>query len=398
MIRRGAASDRRPRVVVLCGTYPPAPGGGGVQAEYQVRALAALGVESIVLCRRAGIRDAPRRERSARVRILRFSEPRFDRRHRLLFGLKAAWWLLIHSGWDILHIHGFVLPALAPVWVARLRRRPILVKTGLLGVDGAPEDVRLGLAGRLLANAYRQCDAIVALSDALEASFHSDGRFRARIFRIPNGVDIERFRPVDRERREAARAALGLPPGALIVASVGQLVPRKNVVALVRAAGRVDRRPICVALAGEESPDPGERAELERAIGQLPDGVEVRRLGQVPPSRLAQLLSAADLFALVSRAEGMPNSLLEAMASGLACVASDIPGSRDVLADGGGILVPLDDEDALVEALDALAANAEERARLGREARRVIEQSYSLERVARRYVEVYETLLRRQMG
>ena len=116
-------------------------------------------------------------------------------------------------------------------------------------------------------------------------------------------------------------------------------------------------------------------------------------MGSLEPDRLARLQRAADLYVLMSRAEGLPNALLEAMATGLACVASDIPGSADVLADGGGVLVPLDDDTALVAELDRLAGDAAERGRLGREARQIILGRYSFDSIAARYRDVYDELL-----
>ena len=279
-----------------------------------------------------------------------------------------------------------------PVLAARLRRRPVLVKTTLSGADGAPAP-GLHLRGRAVAAVYRRCDAIVALSDDLAESFVRDGRFRARILRIPNGVDCELFRPGGPGAQLAARRRFGLDEDALVVISVGRLEARKNVVALVEAVGKLSWRPVCLLLAGPQSPVAADRADLARAIAALPAGAEARCTGRIDAGELAQLLCAADVFALASRAEGLPNSLLEGMASGLPCVATDIPGSRDVLSGGGGLLVELDDCDALVEALDRLAADPEQRARLGREGRQLAELEYSLPSVAQRYLEVYASLL-----
>jgi glycosyltransferase involved in cell wall biosynthesis len=271
--------------------------------------------------------------------------------------------------------------------VARLKRRPILVKTTLLGPD------RPRHPARSIAAAYRGIDAIVALSDELERSFREDPEFRARLLRIPNGVDTACFHPADLEARRAARRVFELPPDALVIVTAGDLDRRKNVVSLVDAVGRLPQRPVCVALAGPPASDPSYRAELEQAIDALPVGVTARLVGRLDPSRLADLLRAADIFALTSRYEGLPNSLLEGMATGLACVATDVAGSRDVLSEGGGLLVPLEDGDALVGALETLAENPAERERLGREALAIIERGYSLSNVAERYLEVYRSLI-----
>ena len=384
----GTQGGRGPRVIMLVPRYPPEWGGAGEQAELLARALTRLGVEVRVLTRGTTRSDPPGYEREARVEVLRFGSPRADRLS-LLLGLRAAVWLLLHSDWELLHVHGLYYYGVLPALAARLRRRRVLAKTTLAEAAlpaGAP------LQARLTRRVYRRCDAVVALSSALEGALQRDGGFTGRILKIPNGVDTETFWPADAAAREAARGALGLPGDALIIVSVGRLEARKNLVGLVEAAARMRRRPLCVVLAGPPSPEPADNAALDRAIAALPAGVEVRRLGRVPTAALAELLRAADVFGFPSREEGMPNALLEAMASGLACVASDIPGSRDVLAEGGGILVPPGDGEALARALDALAADADERSRLGAEAVRIVERHYAIARVAERYVETYRDL------
>ncbi len=125
----------------------------------------------------------------------------------------------------------------------------------------------------------------------------------------------------------------------------------------------------------------------------MPDGAEVRLLGSLEPDRLAELHRGADIYAILSRAEGLPNALLEGMATGLACVATDIPGSADVLLDGGGLLVPLDDDALLARELDRLAGDPLERRRLGEEARKLTLDRYSFTRIAERYRAVYDQLL-----
>jgi glycosyltransferase involved in cell wall biosynthesis len=152
-------------------------------------------------------------------------------------------------------------------------------------------------------------------------------------------------------------------------------------------------RPVCVVMAGPPGSDSAYLKELDAAIAALPQGVEARRIGSLAPERLAELQRGADIATLTSRAEGLPNALLEGMASGLACVATEIPGAADVLADGGGVLVPLDDDERLAEALDRLAGDPELRRRLGGEARNLIEDRYTFSAIAARYREVYDSML-----
>ncbi len=378
------------RIAMLLSHYRPEYTGAGYQADRLIRGLIGLGIEVEVLAPLPQDSDAPRRETSDRLSILRFQIPRFDNDRKFVLGLRAAWWLLTHSGWDVLHLHDLDYWAILPSLVAHLRGRPVLMKTTI--ALGIPQRL-FGIPQRLITATRRRCDAIVALSEAIEQDLCRDERCRARILRISNGVDLDAFRPWTRDEQLAARERFGLPSDAFIVAAVGQLNERKNVVGLLEAAGRLAHRPVCVVLAGPPSDFPEVRAKVDRAIAALPDGVCARKLGHLPAERIAEVLGAADVFVLNSRAEGMPNSLLEGMATGLACISTDIPGSRDVLADGGGVMVPVDAPDALTRELERFAADPEERARLGAEARRVVGCRFSIEAVAQRYAETYAELL-----
>lgn len=102
------------------------------------------------------------------------------------------------------------------------------------------------------------------------------------------------------------------------------------------------------------------------------------------------------MFALPSRREGLPNALLEAMASGAACVASRLPGVTDAMIDDGvsGRLVPPGDVDALAGALDALLGDAAKRARLGAAARKTVSARYSVAATAAAHLRAYEALIR----
>jgi glycosyltransferase involved in cell wall biosynthesis len=234
---------------------------------------------------------------------------------------------------------------------------------------------------------------IVALSQALEDDLRANPRVRSRLIQIPNGVDTALFRPARGDERARARERFALPEDAFVIVTCGMLYRRKNVVALVHAAAAMRQRPLHVVMAGPPGPEADYLQELDEAVAALPEGVAVHRPGFLEADALAELHRAADAFVLMSRAEGLPNALLEAMASGLACVASDIPGSADVLAGGGGLRVPLDDDAGLAAVLDRLAADPPERARLGAQARLRAQSEYSFSSIAERYRQVYLDLL-----
>lgn len=382
---------QRIRSVLLLARFPPDYAGGALQASRLMEKLSEQGVEMQVLSTLPEDGRGARRERAFGGAVRRFRVFGGVSAREMMLSLRAGWWLLTHSGWDLLHCSGFSYHAVLPLLVAKLKGKPVLIKTTVLGSDGAFNPGGNPLARRLL-GVYARADVIVALSQALEDDLRGRDEVRARILQIPNGVDTRHFSP-DPNRAVELRKRMELPQDAFLVVCVAMLYPRKNVLALVHAAARMKTRPVCIALAGPPGPDGAYLGELHAAIESLPEGVSVRLLGALEAPELQGLLRAADAFALVSRAEGLPNALLEAMSTGAACVATDIPGSADVLAKGGGLLVPLDDDPALAHAFDTLAADPSERRRLGEEARSLALERYSFESVAARYREVYDSLL-----
>lgn len=204
----------------------------------------------------------------------------------------------------------------------------------------------------------------------------------AKIARVSNPIDVSVWRPHD---RAMARAALGLPGSATIVAWHGQMqMWRKGLDVLLEAwptlvGGRPDRD-LRLMLVGS-----GEDAGRVRCL------VELNALSRVElvdewlhdRSRLRAILTAADLYAFPSRHEGFPVAPLEAMACGLPVVGADAQGVRDVVGDCG-LIVPRGDAGALADALGALLDDDDRRLELGRAARLRVEERFSLEAVGRR--------------
>jgi glycosyltransferase involved in cell wall biosynthesis len=182
----------------------------------------------------------------------------------------------------------------------------------------------------------------------------------ARTTVIPNAVDVT----------EAPRAALAGSPPRLV--SVGRLKEPKDFVGLVRALARVDV-PFCAAIVGD-GPD---RPLVEAAIAEAGLSGSIELLGE--RDDVASQLAQSDVFVLSSRSEGMPISVLEAMAAGLPVVASAVGGVPELVVDGEtGVLVPPDDADALADALRRVLDDDALRHRLGDGARRRAAKRFDL--------------------
>ena len=201
---------------------------------------------------------------------------------------------------------------------------------------------------------------------------------RDRTVVIHNGVEPGR-------RRDAAATA---PPVSLI--SVGRLRAPKDFVTLLRAVATLEPGSFRLRIAG----DGPERPALEEEAAHLGLDGAVELLGT--REDVGDLLAAADVFVLSSDSEGLPMSVLEAMASGLPVVASAVGGIPELVRDEGtGVLVPPRDPGALAAALEALIAQPALRARLGEAGRRRIEHDFSLAEFRRAHLEIYRTALRR---
>ena len=167
---------------------------------------------------------------------------------------------------------------------------------------------------------------------------------------------------------------------------VANLVPIKGQTTLIRA---VKGTPGVHAVLAGPPLDASYASGLGRLAGQLGVAARVHMLGGV--SDVPALLSELDIFVLPSLlpGEGFGVALLEAMSSGRACIASDVPGCRDlVVADQSGLLVPAGDPEALTRALATLASPCV-RAAFGEEARRRVLASFTLEQEVRAYEQLY---------
>jgi glycosyltransferase involved in cell wall biosynthesis len=185
---------------------------------------------------------------------------------------------------------------------------------------------------------------------------------RRKLWLLGNGIDLERFRP-DPASRAEVRRELGLSDDEVVVGVVGRLVHEKGYREVFDAARSLrgshpDLRWIVVGPTDTEKGDPLTDDALSAAEA---DGI--RFLGR--RDDVERLYRAMDLYVLASHREGWPRSAMEASASGVPVVATDIRGCRQVVQDGiTGLLVPPRDPVALARAVASLVDDADRRARL----------------------------------
>jgi L-malate glycosyltransferase len=233
-----------------------------------------------------------------------------------------------------------------------------------------------------LADAVNACCAFSA-----EGLARVDGFAGGRIEIIENGIDLSRYRQAG--DRTALRRELGLDPDRRYVVTVARFHPVKDHATLLRAfaAAAVSRPDVDLLLAG----DGPLRADLERLAAELGIADRARFLGV--RSDVPELLEACDLFALTSVSEAASLTLLEAMASGLAVVVTDVGGNPEIVRDGvEGLLVPRGDAAATATALGQLLDDPARAAALGAAGRARVEGRYHLHRTIAAYFDLYRRL------
>ena len=252
---------------------------------------------------------------------------------------------------DVVHTHS---PVPAVVARAALWRHPVpFVHTEHNVWPRYHPATRALNALTLRRNAY-----VIAVSEAVAASLPTSG---PPVETIVHGVDRDRFRN-GAEHRRAARQALGLPETACVIGTVGHLTPKKGHARLLEATAELaPRHPaLRTVIVGRGPLEQALRAQA-RALGIEEQVVFAGLRADVP-----DILPAFDVFVLPSLFEGLPISLLEAMAASIPVVATAVGGIPEVIRSGSdGVLVNGDDPSALVRAIGSLLDDSAERARLG---------------------------------
>ncbi len=381
-------------IAILTSLFPPSLGGIQTQTLALARGLSELGTEVHVVTRPAPGR--PAREDAGGFTVHRAGLHRGGPAATLAYVALAE--RVVASLGDrvsVLHAQQLLSPATVALVACGLRRTPFVVSSHASGAVGdvaalARQGVaRASPAARRCAGARpgsSRCPA--AIRDELAASGIPGDRIRS----IPNGVDTRRFSPVGDAERRRLRRELALPPVPTALYA-GRLAAEKGVDLLIDAWAHLRRRGVLALLCVVG--DGPERSALER---------RARDHGILGAVRFASAtddvvpwLRAADAFVLPSRQEGLSVALLEAMASGLAVVATDVGGTREAAGDAA-LLVPAGRPPALAEALCAVLGNREAARALGGKARRRAVERFGILEAARRHLELYEEVAAGEQG
>jgi lipopolysaccharide/colanic/teichoic acid biosynthesis glycosyltransferase len=269
---------------------------------------------------------------------------------------------------EVLHTHN-PKPGLYGRVVGRLAGVPVVVNT-VHGLYPSPDGPRLqrwlGTALEVLAARFSHAELLQNPED-LTRLRRTPGYPRQRAQLLGNGVDLRRFRPdrLTEDQRRALRRRVGVADDQLLVGCVARLVREKGLPELFTAASRLGPRYV-VAVIGPRDPDKADAITADEEAEARRSGV--RFLGM--RHDVDDLYQAMDLFVLPSHREGFPRSAMEAAATGVPVIATDVRGCRQVVDHGvNGLLVPVRDPAALADAILELGEDASRRGRMSAAAR-----------------------------
>jgi glycosyltransferase involved in cell wall biosynthesis len=288
--------------------------------------------------------------------------------------------------YDLIHIQKLSYPAFPGVIAGRLFHKKTIIK---IANSGQYSDIRrmrenyLLPGQKMMLSSTLTADKMIAVNNQIISELKEAGVPSKRIVFIPNGVELDLSR---------CKSDYGLHDPVTIV-FIGRLHPQKALDVLLKAFHQViDIRPNLnwrLSLIGEGSL----RKDLEKLSDQLGIKALVKFRGAV--DNVSDHLTQADIFVLPSRAEGMSNAMLEAMAYGLPCVASSISANKDLIENGEqGLLVEPGNPSDLAEAITRLAGDDKLRQKCGKMSVKMIKANYELTAIAKKYVQNYQHLLK----
>jgi glycosyltransferase involved in cell wall biosynthesis len=390
-------ADVEPTVLLVTGAYAPEIGTAGLQCQMVARALAGRVRFRVLttaidpsLPRQSVIDDVAVSRTVVDVKSWRSKLRAADEMIRDLAGLLR--------GADVVHLHGYSSKNVLATAISTIARVPIVMSLHTAGFD---EPASIAGHGRLARWTFDAARLYLCVSPRLADACRAAAVPPERIRYAPNGVDIDRFRPVEREQRRALRVSLGIDGSRPATLFVGFFSQDKQPHVLFDAWLELQDDPatastlLFVGATRSAYFEVDDRLAADMRSRAARYGVAERLVFVEPTLRIDDYYRAADLFVLPSLREGTPVALLEAMSSGLAVVASRLPGSTDAIIDDGamGLLVPPGDVAAFAGAMRQVLSDKERAAALGAAARRRVVADFSADRVANAWRDAYRDVL-----
>ena len=288
--------------------------------------------------------------------------------------------ILKRKQYDILHCHivqGF--HSIAAVIVGRVFKKKVMIKIASTGVSSDFNHLRRVLGGSAILRFLKKTDILVATSTQAAIEARREGFSDIQIAMIPNGVDTRRFKPSGGYAHARSR-----------IVCVGRLISGKGVDILIDAFAQLQREGICLQL-DVVGAGPEHEALVKKAVDMGCAG-EVVFHGEV--ADVERFFDTTCVFVQPSLSEGMSNVIVEAMSCGLPVIATRTGAATDIIQDSvNGLLVDVGSAEHIRDAVKKIVFDEDFARALGNNARKTVEDTCSIDSVARKYMELYRELI-----
>ena len=365
--------------------FYPFVGGTEKQALALASCLVKKGVNVKIITSRFE-KKWPKHEIMDEVEVVRLFSPRIKIFGALLFLFCLAVYLIKYrKNFSLIHTFQIGYTSSLSILLANLLRKPSVIKLACSGCGGDIQRARKTLYGKIFLFMAKKASSIITLSSTIERELIEEKIDPSKTKLIHNGVDLERFKEI--EGKSQLRKKLGIPDKKSIIYT-GRLVYQKGIDVLIQSFSKLNGETDCQLIIIGDGP---ERQNIVRLIDHYQLSKSVILIEEAED--IASYLNTADVFVLSSRFEGLSNSLLEAMACGLPVISTRVGGSVDTIENGiNGLMVDVDNEEQLARSMSKVLNDPLLGKAIGENARKTIEASYDLNKVADRYLGLYKEL------
>jgi glycosyltransferase involved in cell wall biosynthesis len=308
------------------------------------------------------------------------------------------------NNYELLHFHILLWGSLlAANWASR-RNIPTIYESVLLDSD-TPGAIGKERFGNIKLQNLRKFKSILAISNGIADDYCFFGFSPFQVHMQMNAIDTDLFKPLaDPVARDRWRNEFNLPSNALVLLFTGSLIQRKGVDLLIEAFIEVAQKipDLFLWLVGPkdqtENPSMDETfvTSLQQKVAEAGLSDRVSFHGMIAQRHtMAEAYQAADVFVFPSRKEGLPNVVLEAMACGMPVIVSDLPGLKNVIKpNDNGIVVPIEDIQALVQQIQYIAEHPSEAQLVGERANMYIQSRHGFNAWQKKIAGYYHQLVR----
>ena len=402
---RSMLATSPPRICLLTESFYPAIGGGENHTRELGRELNRLGLHVLVVTRRI-MPDWPEHDQVDGMPVTRLAPAGLGTYGKYLMLIPTVLALIrMRDRYDLIYVCGLRVLGTAAVIAAKLLnkrvilraescdelsgnyiwRNPVMAKSRVFDV---PARLALKLRNKLL----QAADHFVSISSAIGLEYVSNGIVPQKISQIPNGVDTERFAPVNQAARDELRRRLGLPEKKLFLYT-GKLNQGKGLERLLRVWKRVidENDQVHLILVGSGFGQViSNEVSLRRAVQELRLESAVTFAGSV--ENVEQYLQSSDCFVFPSESEALGIALLEALSCQLPAIASRVGGIMDIVRDNenGWLVDPLNDDD-LYRKIKHYLSNPENAREMAQRGRSTVLRSFDLRETSKTHMKLFSS-------